>query len=55
MGNNEAVTPIFPNSDYCTGVAGVCAVLDALIKKSELGGSFTLDVSIPMFPIPANL
>ena len=60
MGNDEAVTPVFPvsrpllsrrykltlpqNSDYCTGVAGSIAILQALIRRSEEGGSFAVDV-----------
>ena len=46
MGNDEPVTPVFPNSDYCTGVAGVCAILTALMRRAEDGGSFKIDVSI---------
>ncbi|KAI1856354.1 hypothetical protein JX265_011601 [Neoarthrinium moseri] len=46
MGNDEAVTPVFPNSDYCTGVCGSTAVLAALIKRAEEGGSYGLDVSL---------
>ncbi|TGJ83218.1 hypothetical protein E0Z10_g5546 [Xylaria hypoxylon] len=47
MGNDEteAVTPVFPNSDYCTGVAGSTAVLEALIKRAQDGGSYSVDVS----------
>ncbi|KAI1752485.1 CoA-transferase family III domain-containing protein [Xylaria castorea] len=43
---SEAVTPVFPNSDYCTGVAGSTAVLEALIKRSQDGGSYSADVSL---------
>ncbi|KAI0429415.1 CoA-transferase family III domain-containing protein [Xylaria sp. FL1042] len=48
MGNDEAeaVTPVFPNSDYCTGVAGSTAVLEALIKRGQDGGSYGIDVSL---------
>ncbi|KAI0967716.1 CoA-transferase family III domain-containing protein [Xylaria arbuscula] len=48
MGNDgvEAVTPVFPNSDFCTGVAGSTGVLDALIKRAEDGGSYAVDVSL---------
>ncbi|KAI0444769.1 CoA-transferase family III domain-containing protein [Xylaria telfairii] len=48
MGNDEseAVTPVFPNSDYCTGVAGSAAVLEALIKRAEDGGSYSVDTSL---------
>ncbi|KAI1423107.1 CoA-transferase family III domain-containing protein [Xylaria sp. FL1777] len=48
MGNDEseAVTPVFPNSDYCTGVAGSTSVLEALIKRGEVGGSYGIDVTL---------
>ncbi|KAK5112725.1 hypothetical protein LTR62_003823 [Meristemomyces frigidus] len=46
MGHQEAVTPIFPNSDYCTGVAGSAAVLHALIRRAEDGGSYGIDVAL---------
>ncbi|RDW62021.1 alpha-methylacyl-CoA racemase-2 [Coleophoma cylindrospora] len=46
MGNDEAVTPVFPNSDYCTGVAGVSGILTALLRQSEQGGSYSVDVSL---------
>ncbi len=45
MGNDEAVTPVFPNSDYCTGIAGCVAVMHALIRRAEEGGSYGVDVS----------
>ncbi|KAJ0326865.1 hypothetical protein COL5a_006416 [Colletotrichum fioriniae] len=46
MGLNEAVTPVFPNSDYCAGVCGSTAVLDALMKRAEEGGSYGVDVAL---------
>ncbi|GAP93263.1 hypothetical protein SAMD00023353_11600010 [Rosellinia necatrix] len=48
MGNegSEAVTPVFPNSDFCAGVAGTTAVLEALIKRASDGGSYGVDVSL---------
>ncbi|KAK6358326.1 hypothetical protein TWF730_007672 [Orbilia blumenaviensis] len=46
MGNNEAVTPVFPNSDYCTGVCGAASVLHALIERAEKGGSYSVDVAL---------
>ena len=46
MGNEEAVTPVFPNSDYCTGIAGVSGILDALMQRAENGGSYTVDVAL---------
>jgi crotonobetainyl-CoA:carnitine CoA-transferase CaiB-like acyl-CoA transferase len=44
--NGEPVTPVFPNSDYMTGVAGVSGVLCALMKRAEQGGSYKLDVAL---------
>jgi hypothetical protein len=46
MGNDEAVTPVFPNSDYCTGIAGTIGIMTALMQRAEKGGSFTVDVSL---------
>ncbi|KAK1238202.1 hypothetical protein MKX08_002781 [Trichoderma sp. CBMAI-0020] len=46
MGIDEPVTPIFPHSDYCTGVAGSCAVLLALLRRAEKGGSYSIDLSL---------
>lgn len=44
--DGEAVTPVFPNSDYMTGIAGVCGILTALIKRAEKGGSYKVDLSL---------
>lgn len=63
MGVDEAVTPVFPNSDYwygpglrlgarlvaklcSTGIAGSIAVMHALIRRAEQGGSYGVDVSL---------
>jgi hypothetical protein len=43
IGNDEPVTPVFPNSDYCTGVAGASGILAALIRRAENGGSYSVD------------
>jgi crotonobetainyl-CoA:carnitine CoA-transferase CaiB-like acyl-CoA transferase len=45
MGNDEPVTPVFPNSDFCTGTSGVIAVLNALLRRGSEGGSYKVDVS----------
>lgn len=55
MGNDEAVTPVFPNSDYCTGISGCVAVLHALIRRSEEGGSYNIDVSLTSVPAQTKL
>ena len=46
MGNDEPVTPVFPNSDYCTGICGVVAILNALLRRASDGGSYKIDVCI---------
>jgi hypothetical protein len=46
MGNDEAVTPVLPNSDYCTGIAGACATLQALMLQAEQGGSYLVDTAL---------
>ncbi|KAI2781687.1 CoA-transferase family III [Daldinia loculata] len=46
MGNDEPVTPVFPNSDYCTGICGSTAVLEALVRRAEHGGSYGVDVAL---------
>jgi hypothetical protein len=45
MGNDEPVTPVFPNSDFCTGTSGVIAVLNAILRRGAEGGNFQVDVS----------
>ena len=42
----EPVTPVFPNSDYMTGVAGVVGVLCALMRRAEDGGSYKVDLAL---------
>ena len=46
MGNDEAVTPVLPNSDYCTGVAGSSAVLQTLVLQAQEGGNFLIDTAL---------
>ena len=46
MGNDEAVTPVFPNSDYCTGVAGIIGIISALLQRAEKGGSYSVDIAL---------
>ncbi|ETN44475.1 uncharacterized protein HMPREF1541_10145 [Cyphellophora europaea CBS 101466] len=46
MGLQEPVSPVFPHSDFITGIAGTCAVLQALIQRSEAGGSFLIDTAL---------
>ncbi|PCG91940.1 CoA-transferase family III [Penicillium occitanis (nom. inval.)] len=44
--NDEPVTPVFPNSDYMTGIAGATGVLCALMRQAEKGGSYKVDVAL---------
>ncbi|KAA8573518.1 hypothetical protein EYC84_005103 [Monilinia fructicola] len=46
MGNDEPVTPILPNSDYCAGASGIIGILQALMQRSETGGSYDVDVAL---------
>ncbi|KAI4953633.1 hypothetical protein J4E91_002481 [Alternaria rosae] len=46
MGNDEPVTPVFPNSDFCTGTSGVIAVLNAIIRRGAEGGSYKVDIAL---------
>lgn len=45
MGLDEPVTPVFPNSDFCTGIAGVIGTLDGILRRAEKGGSYCINVS----------
>ncbi|KAK6371411.1 hypothetical protein LTS17_009142 [Exophiala oligosperma] len=49
MGNDEAVTPVFPNSDYCTGIIGTCGALHALMDQAAHGGSYLVDTSLDYY------
>lgn len=42
----EPVTPVFPNSDYMTGIVGVIGVISALIQRADHGGSYKLDLAL---------
>ena len=46
LGLDEPVTPIFPSSDYNTGVAGICATLTAILRRGEQGGSYIVDAAL---------
>ncbi|KAI1907911.1 hypothetical protein LOZ12_005507 [Ophidiomyces ophidiicola] len=49
MGNDEPVTPIFPNSDFCTGISGTCSVMDALVRRAETGGSYKINLALDYY------
>ncbi|KAI9276484.1 putative L-carnitine dehydratase [Umbelopsis sp. AD052] len=42
----EAITPVFPNSDFCTGTAGAIAVIQALTDQAKNGGSHVVDLAL---------
>ena len=46
LGHGEPVTPIFPHADYCTGISGTCAILIALLRRGEQGGSYAVDLAL---------
>ncbi|KAL1621126.1 hypothetical protein SLS54_005620 [Diplodia seriata] len=46
MGNDEPVTPVFPNSDYCTGICGIVGTLDAIMRRAQHGGSYKVDIAL---------
>ncbi|KID81083.1 CoA-transferase family III domain protein [Metarhizium guizhouense ARSEF 977] len=49
MGHEEPVTPLFPNSDFCTGISGICSVLDAVIRRAEQGGSYKINLALDYY------
>lgn len=49
MGNEEPVTPVFPNTDFCAGVSGICSVMDALIRRGEEGGSYKVNLALDYY------
>ena len=46
---NEPVTPLFPNSDHCAGLAGHIGVMAALLRRAETGGSFSVTCSLNQY------
>jgi crotonobetainyl-CoA:carnitine CoA-transferase CaiB-like acyl-CoA transferase len=49
LGSDEPVTPPFPNSDCMTGLAGVAAVLCALLQRGRKGGSYKVDLALDYY------
>ncbi|KAJ3532986.1 hypothetical protein NM208_g8185 [Fusarium decemcellulare] len=49
MGKDEPVTPVFPNSDFCTGISGICGVMDALLRRGLEGGSYQVDLALDYY------
>ena len=46
LGHGEPVQPIFQHIDYGTGMSGTCAILIALLRRGEQGGSYTIDLAL---------
>ncbi|GAB7342431.1 hypothetical protein MBLNU457_g0640t2 [Dothideomycetes sp. NU457] len=51
LGLDEAVVPLFPNSDYQTGLVGAAAVLSALLQRANEDKTFDIDVSLTQYNI----
>ncbi|KAH0044196.1 hypothetical protein KCU78_g456, partial [Aureobasidium melanogenum] len=51
LGLEEAVVPLFPNSDYQTGLIGAAAVLQALLQRVNEDRTFDIDVSLTQYNI----
>ncbi|KAK1255547.1 hypothetical protein MKX08_009542 [Trichoderma sp. CBMAI-0020] len=49
MGNDEPVTAIFPNTDFCAGISGICAVMDAVVRRGETGGSYKVNLALDYY------
>ncbi|KAK5028752.1 hypothetical protein LTS07_006131 [Exophiala sideris] len=49
LGLDEPVVPLLPNSDYQTGLVGAIAIMQALLKRATVGGSYNVDVSLTQF------
>lgn len=47
--DDEPIVTLCPNSDYCTGLAGVAAILSAIIQRGELGGSYKVDIALTYY------
>lgn len=44
--DHEAITPVFPNSDFMAGIAGTVAVISALMRRADEGGSYKVDLAL---------
>jgi hypothetical protein len=49
LGLSEPVVPLLPNSDYQTGLVGAIAVMQALMQRADVGGSYGVFVSLNQF------
>lgn len=47
--DESSVTPVFPIADYCTGMIGAIAVIQALVDRSKKGGSYMIGTALNYF------
>ncbi|KAF5567534.1 acyl transferase carnitine dehydratase [Fusarium phyllophilum] len=51
LGLDEAVVPLFPNSDYQTGLVGAAAAIQALLARTQEEVTFDIDISLTQYNI----
>ncbi|KAF4952461.1 hypothetical protein FGADI_6695 [Fusarium gaditjirri] len=51
LGLDEAVVPLFPNSDYQTGLVGAAAAIQALLARTKEDVTFDIDISLTQYNI----
>ncbi|RBR18746.1 uncharacterized protein FIESC28_05887 [Fusarium coffeatum] len=51
LGLDEAVVPLFPNSDYQTGLVGAAAAIRALLARTQEDVTFDIDISLTQYNI----
>ncbi|KAF4415456.1 acyl- transferase carnitine dehydratase [Fusarium acutatum] len=51
LGLDEAVVPLFPNSDYQTGLVGAAAAIQALLARTQEDVTFDIDISLTQYNI----
>ncbi|KAF5594910.1 acyl transferase carnitine dehydratase [Fusarium subglutinans] len=51
LGLDEAVVPLFPNSDYQTGLVGAAAAIQALLVRTQEDVTFDIDISLTQYNI----
>ncbi|RKK20227.1 hypothetical protein BFJ66_g8082 [Fusarium oxysporum f. sp. cepae] len=51
LGLDEAVVPLFPNSDYQTGLVGAAAAVQALLARTKEDVTFDIDISLTQYNI----
>ncbi|EPQ55275.1 CoA-transferase family III [Gloeophyllum trabeum ATCC 11539] len=53
-GQDMPIVPCWPITDYCTGIMGAIAVLQGLLKRARLGGSWHAPVSLLQYTLFAR-